>query len=314
MTAITQSLRIATRESRLALWQAEHVQACLRELNPQLEVTLVPMTTKGDQMLDSPLSKIGGKGLFVKELELALLEGRADIAVHSMKDVPAHFPDGLHLPVILERADPLDAFVSNHFSGLDALPEGARVGTASLRRQTQLLHLRPDLRIEPLRGNVQTRLRRLDEGRFDAIILACAGLQRLALDERIRCALSTEQSLPAIGQGAIGIECRSDDAETTTLLAALHHGETATCVAAERAVNARMGGNCTLPLAGYATLQDGHLTLTARMGDPDGKRLLATRQEGPGCDAVSLGLRAADDLLAQGADQILQNLGLPVPG
>ncbi|MDX1496693.1 MAG: hydroxymethylbilane synthase [Salinisphaeraceae bacterium] len=313
MKQANNEIRIATRESKLALWQAEHVQARLQALHPELEVSLVPMTTKGDQMLDSPLSRIGGKGLFVKELERALLDGRADIAVHSMKDVPAHFPDGLHLPVILERGDPFDAFVSNNYSSLDDLPESARLGTASLRRQCQVLNHRPDLQIGLLRGNVQTRLAKLDDDQFDAIILACAGLKRLHLDERIRSAMPPELSLPAIGQGAMGIECRADDAATLARIQPLHHEETALCVSAERAVNARLGGNCTLPLAGYATLNNGQLDLQARMGFPDGHLLLHCRHSDRADQAEYLGTRAANDLLVQGADAILKAMDLPVP-
>ena len=313
MKQANNEIRIATRESKLALWQAEHVQARLQALHPELEVSLVPMTTKGDQMLDSPLSRIGGKGLFVKELERALLDGRADIAVHSMKDVPAHFPDGLHLPVILERGDPFDAFVSNNYSSLDDLPESARLGTASLRRQCQVLNHRPDLQIGLLRGNVQTRLAKLDDDQFDAIILACAGLKRLHLDERIRSAMPPELSLPAIGQGAMGIECRADDAATLARIQPLHHEETALCVSAERAVNARLGGNCTLPLAGYATLNNGQLDLQARMGYPDGHLLLHCSHSDRADQAKDLGTHAANDLLAQGADAILKAMDLPVP-
>lgn len=307
------SLRIATRESKLALWQAEHVKQRLELLHPGLAVSLVPMTTKGDQMLDSPLSRIGGKGLFVKELERALYDGAADIAVHSMKDVPAHFPPGLHLPVIMERGDPFDAFVSNDYASVDALPQDARLGTASLRRQCQLLHRRPDLQVGLLRGNVQTRLGKLDAGEFDAIILACAGLKRLELEARITHAMPASESLPAIGQGAMGIECREDDTYTLTLIEPLHHLETASCVIAERAVNARLGGNCTLPLGGYATLSDAGLSLTACMGEPDGSLLLSTQRSGPVEAAAELGRAAANELLAQGADAILEGMGLPVP-
>ncbi|MGB1580844.1 MAG: hydroxymethylbilane synthase, partial [Nevskiales bacterium] len=253
------------------------------------------------------------KGLFVKELERALLDGRADIAVHSMKDVPAHFPDGLALPVILERGDPFDAFVSNHYDSVDDLPEGARLGTASLRRQSQLLNRRPDLQVGLLRGNVQTRLGKLDDDEFDAIILACAGLRRLKLEERIRCTLPAELSLPAIGQGAMGIECRSDDSNILARIQPLHHKQTDVCVRAERAVNARMGGNCTLPLAGYAVLHNEQLTLQARMGYPDGRELLHCQHAAAADEAEVLGTHAANDLLAQGADAILTTMGLPVP-
>lgn len=233
----TQSLRIATRQSPLALWQAEFVRQELEQRHPGLHVELVPMVTKGDIILDTPLAKVGGKGLFVKELELALLENRADIAVHSMKDVPVDFPDGLGLVTICEREDPRDAFVSNHYDSVDTLPPGSIVGTSSLRRQCQLRERRPDLEIRDLRGNVGTRLGKLDNGDYDAIILAVAGLKRLKLDERIRCALPPEESLPAVGQGAVGIECRLDDERTRSLLSVLNHAQTDICVRAERAMN-----------------------------------------------------------------------------
>ena len=249
---MTDTIRIATRKSPLAMWQAEHVAAELKRLHEGLRVELIGMTTRGDKILDAPLAKVGGKGLFVKELEQGMLEGDADIAVHSMKDVPVEFPVGLHLAVIMDREDPLDAFVSNRFDSLDALPEGACVGTSSLRRQCQLAARRPDLRIEPLRGNVNTRLRRLDDGEYDAIILAAAGLKRLGFAQRIRARIALEDSLPAIGQGAIGIECRRDDQRVHTLIEPLHHASTAERVGAERAMNARLQGGCQVPIAGHA--------------------------------------------------------------
>lgn len=301
-------VRIATRESRLALWQAEHVQARLGALYPDLSIELVPMTTRGDQLLDSPLSRIGGKGLFLKELETALLEGRADIAVHSMKDVPARMPDGLTLPVILEREDPLDAFVSNHYAHPDELPEGAVVGTASLRRQCQLLARYPHLRIETLRGNVQTRLAKLDSGQYDAIILASAGLMRLDLETRIRHRLSAQESLPAIGQGAIGIECRAGDPDILKLIRPLHDPHTGLCLAAERAINARLEGSCQIPLAGYAQLNGDELQLRALLGQPDGTELLQAYREGPAQDGPALGNSVAEELLARGGDRILDSL------
>lgn len=303
-------LRIATRESPLALWQAEHVQARLRAAHPGLEVSLVPMTTTGDQLLSGPLSQSGGKGLFVKELEAALLEGRADLAVHSMKDVPAQQPPGLAVVVYLEGEDPRDAFVSNHHTSLASLPQGARLGTASLRRQVQARRLRPDLQIEVLRGNVGTRLRKLDEGRHDAILLACAGLMRLGLEARIRERLDPEQFVPAIGQGIVGIECRADDARTQALLAPLHDSASALRLAAERSFNARLGGACQAPIAGHATrLADGRLRLVGLVGTPDGSRLLREETVGDPAQASALGESLADRLLAAGAREILQDLG-----
>ena len=303
-----ETLRIATRKSPLALWQAEHVAAALTAAHPGLVVEIVGMTTKGDRILDAPLAKVGGKGLFVKELEQGMLTGQADIAVHSMKDVPVDFPDGLHLAVILEREDPLDALVSNRFESLDALPAGARVGTSSLRRQCQLAARRPDLRIEPLRGNVNTRLAKLDGGDYDAIILAAAGLIRLGFQSRIRARISPQDSLPAIGQGAIGIECRTDDPRVNTLISPLHHGDTALRVRAERAMNARLHGGCQVPIAGHATLAGGTLHLRGLVGTPDGTRILRAEAEAPSSDPESLGAAVAAELLAQGADAILSAL------
>lgn len=301
-------LKIATRKSPLAMWQAEHVAAELARLHADLAVEIVGMTTRGDKILDAPLAKVGGKGLFVKELEQGMLEGTADIAVHSMKDVPVDFPEGLHLAVILDREDPLDAFVSNRFAGLDELPEGACVGTSSLRRQCQLIARRPDLRIQPLRGNVNTRLRKLDEGEYDAIILAAAGLKRLGFGERIRASISSDDSLPAIGQGAIGIECRIDDPRVHALIEPLHDKATAERVLAERAMNARLEGGCQVPIAGHAVHEGETLFMRGLVGTPDGSRLLRAEGRAPAVEAESLGTRVADDLLSQGAGEILAAL------
>jgi hydroxymethylbilane synthase len=303
-----ETLKIATRKSPLAMWQAEHAAAILTRLHPDLAVEIVGMTTRGDKILDAPLAKVGGKGLFVKELEQGMLEGIADIAVHSMKDVPVDFPEGLHLAVIMDREDPLDAFVSNRFERLDDLPEGACVGTSSLRRQCQLAARRPDLRIEPLRGNVNTRLRKLDDGEYDAIILAAAGLKRLGFAERIRARIAVEDSLPAIGQGAIGIECRSDDDRVHALIEPLHHQETAQRVLAERAMNAKLQGGCQVPVAGHAVHDGDTLYLRGLVGTPDGKQVLRAEGRAPAAEAEVLGERIADDLLAQGADAILAAL------
>ncbi|EON87177.1 hydroxymethylbilane synthase [Plesiomonas shigelloides] len=300
-----QLIRIATRQSPLALWQAEHVRQLLCAQHPDLEVTLVPMVTKGDVILDTPLAKVGGKGLFVKELELALLEQRADIAVHSMKDVPVEFPDSLGLVCICERDDPHDALVSNHYDSLDALPQGAIVGTSSLRRQCQLRAARPDLHIKDLRGNVGTRLSKLDNGEYDAIILAAAGLRRLGLEARIRARLSVQQSLPAVGQGAIGIECRLDDARVRALLAPLNHADTADRVMAERAMNNRLQGGCQVPIGSYAELTGDQLYLRALVGAPDGSRLLQAEIRGPRTEAEQLGSALAEQLLDAGAGSIL---------
>ncbi|MEW7979210.1 MAG: hydroxymethylbilane synthase [Candidatus Sedimenticola endophacoides] len=302
------TLRIATRKSPLAMWQAEHVSRKLRQAHPGLRVELVGMSTKGDKILDTPLAKIGGKGLFVKELEQGMLEGLADIAVHSMKDVPVELPEGLHLAVIMEREDPRDAFVSNHHQGVEELPDGAVVGTASLRRQCQLQERRPDLRIATLRGNVNTRLRKLDEGEFDAIILASAGLKRLGFEDRITGFLEPEQSLPAIGQGAIGIECRADDPWVNGLLEVLHDEETAICVAAERAMNNRLMGGCQVPIGGYAVLNHGRLYMRGLVGEPDGTHIMRAEVSGTTDQAEELGIALAEELLGQGADQVLAHL------
>jgi hydroxymethylbilane synthase len=303
-----QTVRIATRKSPLAMWQAEHVADALRRAHPGLEVQILGMSTQGDKILDTPLAKIGGKGLFVKELEERMLGGEADIAVHSMKDVPVELPTGLHLAVILEREDPRDAFVSNHHASLTVLPEGARVGTSSLRRQCQLADRRPDLEIVPLRGNVNTRLRKLDEGEYDAIVLAAAGLLRLGLAERIRGFISTEDSLPAIGQGAIGIECRSDDARVNALLRPLHHVPTAAQVMAERAMNHRLEGGCQVPIGGHATLDGGQLHLRGLVGTPDGSEIVRAEIRGPESEAEHLGKALGEELLRHGAAEILREL------
>jgi hydroxymethylbilane synthase len=297
-------IRIATRESALALWQAEFVRAELEKHHPHLTVELLPLTSRGDQLLDIPLAKVGGKGLFVKELEKAMLDGRADIAVHSMKDVPMEFPDGLHLPVICEREDPRDAFVSNHYADIDALPKGAVVGTSSLRRQCQVLARRPDLEIKFLRGNVNTRLAKLDGGEFHAIILAAAGLLRLEMRDRIRDFLAPEILLPAGGQGAVGIECRRDP-ELEALLQPLHHGATSARLVAERALVRRLNGSCQVPIGGYALLDGDELWLRGLVGSPDGKHMVRAERRGPAAEGEAMGIAVAEELLANGADRIL---------
>lgn len=299
-------LRIATRGSQLALWQAEYVKARLEAAHENLQVELDIMKTRGDKILDVPLAKVGGKGLFVKELETALLEKRADIAVHSMKDVPMEFPEGLGLAVICEREQPTDAFVSNHFASFDSLPQGAVVGTSSLRRQCHIRALRPDINIEFLRGNVNTRLAKLDDGQFDAIILASAGLIRLGMGDRITEQLSIEQSLPAAGQGAVGVECRADDKDTLALLSVLHDEDTSICVTAERAMNRHLNGGCQVPIAGFAVLEEGgQVYLQGMVANPDGDEVLRAELRGPVADAEQIGIRVADDLLSQGAQAIL---------
>ena len=302
----SREIRIATRKSALALWQAEYVKARLEHAHPGLLVTLVPMVSRGDKLLDSPLSKIGGKGLFVKELETALLENEADIAVHSMKDVPMDFPEGLGLFCICEREDPRDAFVSTTYATLDALPEGSVVGTSSLRRQAQLLTRRPDLNIRFLRGNVNTRLAKLDAGEYDAIILAAAGLIRLGFEDRITCAINIDDSLPAGGQGAVGIECRSADSDIHALLAPLHHADTAVRVTAERALNKHLNGGCQVPIACYAVLEGDQIWLSGLVGDPNGSLLLTAQARGPQSAATELGVKVAEALLDQGAGAILK--------
>ncbi len=300
-----QQLRITTRKSPLALWQARHVQQRLIQQIPRLQIELVEISTQGDKILDTPLAKIGGKGLFVKELEQALLEDRADIAVHSMKDVPVELPEGLHLAVIMEREEPFDAFVSNHYSHLAELPRNAVVGTASLRRQCQLLAQRPDLHIRSLRGNVGTRLGKLDDGEFDAIVLATAGLLRLNLADRITQKLDADHMLPAIGQGAMGIECRSHDRKVHDIIHILNHAETATRVLAERALNRRLEGGCQVPIAGFALLENNEIWLRALVGTADGQKVLRSDIRGSEDEAEALGEILAADLLAQGAGEIL---------
>lgn len=298
-------LRIATRRSPLALWQAEHVKARLEALHPGLEVVLVPIKTQGDIILNTPLSKIGGKGLFVKELEACMLNGEADIAVHSMKDVPMEFPEGLKLGPIMERHAPTDALVSNSYNTLDEIPAGKVIGTSSLRRSCQLLASRPDLKVQWLRGNLQTRIGKLDAGEYDAIILATSGMQRMGLGDRIRQEIPAEVSLPACGQGALGIELREGDEQSAALVAALNHAETETCVLAERAMNTRLKGGCQVPIGGYAIQQGDELWLRALVGEPEGSRVLRAEARGSAADPVSLGTQVAEALLAQGAGEIL---------
>ena len=302
------TLRIATRKSPLAMWQAEHIKARLEAMHEGLEVELITFTTKGDIILDTPLAKIGGKGLFVKELEVAMLAGDADIAVHSMKDVPMEFPEGLELGVICERENPHDAFVSNTYKSLDELPQGAVVGTSSLRRQCQVQQLRPDLQIKSLRGNVQTRLGKLDAGEFDAIILAAAGLLRMEMDDRIASFIPAEQSLPAGGQGALGIEWRANDEAIHNLIKPLAHAETAACVIAERALNKRLQGGCQVPIAAFAELDGEQLNLRGLVGSVDGKQMLTTDKNGNKADAEAIGIAAAEHLLQQGAGKILEEV------
>lgn len=303
-----QTIRIATRQSPLALWQAQHVARRLRQAHPGLKTELVKMVTRGDKILDAPLAKVGGKGLFVKELEQGMLDGIADIAVHSMKDVPVEFPPGLHLATILQREDPRDAFVSSRHASLADLPHDAVVGTSSLRRQCQIKEKLPDCRILSLRGNVNTRLAKLDAGEYDAIILAAAGLKRLDLAERITEILQPEVSLPAIGQGAIGIECRIDDRASNALLQTLHDPQTSICVSAERAMNARLQGGCQVPIAGFARLHGGRLHLTGLVGSPDGQQMLRAEASGSPEQAEQIGQHVAEKLLQGGADRILQEL------
>lgn len=305
---MTDVVRIATRKSPLALWQAEFVRDSLLALRPELKVELVKMVTQGDKILDTPLAKVGGKGLFVKELEVGMLQGDADIAVHSMKDVPVEFPEGLHLAVICEREDPRDAFVSNNYESIEDLPEGAKVGTSSLRRMCQIRNWRSDLEILDLRGNVNTRLRKLDEGEYDAIILACAGLKRLGFDDRIQSHLDPGFSLPAIGQGAVGIECRIEDDFINDLIAPLNHPATRTRVMAERAMNLRLEGGCQVPIGGYAELDGDTLLIRGLVGRPDGSEMVRGEIAGHADEAEYLGTTLADDLLARGAGDILKEV------
>ena len=302
-------IRIATRKSALAIWQSEEVSRLLRDAHgDRLTIELIKMTTTGDQSLEGSLANQGGKGLFVKELEQGLLEHKADIAVHSMKDVPIELPPTLQLPVILERANPCDAFVSNTYDDLDDLPDKAVVGTSSSRRACQIMAAYPHLEIKLLRGNVNTRLSKLDDGQYDAIILAVAGLQRLGFNNKIRSKLSTDISLPAIGQGAIGIECRENDAEVEKLIAPLNHTETNLCVTAERAISQSLEGGCQLPIAGYAQLGNNQLHLRSLVGMPDGSLLCRSEAQGPQSNPIAIGQRVAAELRKQGADEILSTL------
>jgi hydroxymethylbilane synthase len=301
-------LRLGTRKSPLALWQAEHVRARLLATHPGLSVELVRITTEGDRILDRSLARVGGKGLFIKELEQALLEGRIDLAVHSLKDMTVSLPPGLHLAAILEREDPRDAFVSGRFANLRELPAGSRLGTASLRRQCQIRAAFPALQVSMLRGNVNTRLAKLDAGEFDAILLATAGMKRLGFEARIRARLEPEECLPAVGQGAVCVECRSDDAATNARLAALDHAPTRTCVSAERALNAGLEGGCQVPIGGYAVLEGETLYLRGLVGDPDGSRVIRGEIRGPAAEAGRLGGELATDLLARGARAILDKV------
>lgn len=301
-------LRIGTRKSPLAVWQAEYVRQCLLKIRPQLRVELVKMHTQGDLKLDTSLAKVGGKGLFTKELEQGLLEGSIDAAVHSMKDVTVELPPGLHIGAVCVREDPRDAFVSNACDSLASLPRGGRVGTSSLRRESQLRHRHPQLQVLPLRGNVNTRMRKLDAGDYDALILAAAGLKRLGLQDRIRGYLPIEHSLPAVGQGAIGIECRQDDSATQGLLALLDHADTAVCVRAERAMNARLQGGCQVPVAGYAELHGDRLYLRGLVGAPDGSRVIHAQASGSVQAPELVGAEVARQLLEQGGRTILDRI------
>jgi len=304
------TIRIATRKSPLALWQANEVSRQLKIHHPELEIELVTMTTKGDRILDAPLAKVGGKGLFVKELEQGMLDGDADIAVHSMKDVPMDFPEGLYLPIIMERENPHDAFVSNNYEKLEDLPANARIGTSSLRRQLQIKASMPDAQMLDLRGNVNTRLGKLDNGDYDAIILASAGLIRLGFEDRIRHSLTPEQSLPAIGQGAVGIECREGDTEIESLIAPLNHTDTNIRLTAERALNKGLNGGCQVPIAGYSLLDNNEIYLRGLVGRPDGSEVVFDEIRGPAAEAAQLGTTLAERLLEAGARKILSDLGM----
>ena len=298
-------LVIASRESMLAMWQAEHIKGRLKALYPDCEVEILGMTTRGDQILDRTLSKIGGKGLFIKELEQALQDGRADLAVHSIKDVPMELPEGFALAAIGERASPFDAFVSNQYARLEEMPAGAIVGTSSLRREAQLRAKFPHLTIQPLRGNVQTRLSKLDNGDYDAVILAAAGLQRLGLDSRIREILSPADSLPAAGQGALGIEIAARRTDLADILRPLNHEETAACVTAERALARALGGSCQVPLAAYCVMEDGLLTLNGLVGHPDGSVIIEASAQAPAAYADALGRAVAKRLADDGAEELI---------
>ena len=298
-------LKIATRKSPLALWQAEFVKSKLETIYPDLKVELVKMTTQGDQILNSPLSKIGGKSLFIKELEVGIMEGRADIAVHSMKDVPYELPQGFEIGAILERESPFDAFVSNDFNSIQDLPVGARLGSCSLRRIVQVKALRPDLEILDLRGNVNTRLKKLDDGEYDAIILACSGLARLGFDNRIKQDLSPDDSLPAVGQGALGIEIKANDHEISSLIKPLIHQKTQIEVSAERALNATLQGGCSVAIGAFATSEDSKLTLSGMVGNVDSGEIIRVQETGETSKPIDLGIRAAKKLLSLGARELL---------
>ncbi len=305
-----QIIRIATRKSPLALWQAEEVSRQLTLLYPDLKIELVKIVSKGDKILDAPLAKIGGKGLFVKELEQSMLDGESDIAVHSMKDVPMLFPEGLHLPVIMEREDPTDAFVSNHYNSLEDLPEDARIGSSSLRRQLQIKEVMPKAQMLNLRGNVNSRLQKLDNGDYDAIILATAGLLRLEFNDRIKTRITPEQSLPSVGQGAVGIECRINDEAIESLIAPLNHINTNLRLTAERAMNNRLNGGCQVPIAGFAILENNEIFLRGLVGRPDGSEVVRGEIRGPSDNAEALGQQLAEQLLNDGADVILREMGM----
>jgi len=305
-----QTIRIATRKSPLALWQAEEVARQLKQQHADIQIELVKMVSKGDKILDAPLAKVGGKGLFVKELEQAMLDGEADIAVHSMKDVPMSFPPGLYLPVIMQREDPTDAFVSNHYNSLEELPENARIGSSSLRRQLQIKEVMPAAEMLNLRGNVNSRLQKLDNGDYDAIILASAGLIRLQFESRIKTRIPPEQSLPSVGQGAVGIECRQGDSRIEALIAPLNHPDTHCRLTAERAMNQRLNGGCQVPIAGFALLEGNEIYLRGLVGQPDGSEVIRGEIRGPREQAAELGVKLAEQLLAEGAEDILKSMGM----
>ena len=307
---MSQTIRIATRKSPLALWQAEEVSRQLKLLYPDLKIELIKILSKGDKFLDAPLAKVGGKGLFVKELEQSMLDGESDIAVHSMKDVPMVFPEGLHLPVIMEREDPTDAFVSNNYNSLEDLPENARIGSSSLRRQLQIKEVMPKVQMLNLRGNVNSRLQKLDNGDYDAIILATAGLLRLEFDERIKVRITPEQSLPSVGQGAVGIECRIGDEKIESLIAPLNHVDTHIRLSAERAMNNRLNGGCQVPIAGFSVLEKNEIYLRGLVGRPDGSEVVRGEIRGPSQNAEALGRQLAEQLLNDGADVILREMGM----
>lgn len=311
MLSTPKKIVIATRASRLALWQAHHVHDRLKQLYPQCQVELLSMSTKGDRILDRSLSKIGGKGLFIKELENAILDGRADIAVHSLKDVPYEMPKPFALPIIMERDDPRDAFVSNHYESLGDLPAGAVVGTSSLRRESQIRHRFPHLTIKPLRGNLDTRLGKLDAGEYDGIILATVGLRRLGLKDRIRSSISIQDSLPSAGQGALGIEIHADRQDLKTWLAPLACQSSTYRSQAERAVTRVLGGSCQVPLAAYAELEEDQIWIRALVSEPDGSVVYHADRRGPATEAEQIGREVGLDLIKQGADQILARLSLP---